>query len=271
VLAAKTAAGAAAASKAGVCWTCESAIAPTAVSLECPEGAHTMCADCTRGFLEAEAEPVKMHQHRGALKCLAPGCPSPAWPQRELLELPGGLGVGFAAVLQRMADLQQRTQAAPPLTKFAQSLAASLAARPDDAKGAQEIVAVLRQQIEGRVLCLACPRCSLIFLDHEGCDALTCSQCGARFCAVCLADCGDTMDKAHAHVNQTHGQLWSSAEQRAAAHRVRRIAEIRRLLQDGGLDPEASKVPAATKVLREAVLAACERSLRDVGIAAGDV
>ena len=36
--------------------------------------------------------------------------------------------------------------------------------------------------------------------DFAGCAALACSRCPCRFCAWCLADCGDDVDGAHAHV-----------------------------------------------------------------------
>lgn len=53
---------------------------------------------------------------------------------------------------------------------------------------------------------MKCPRCSLVFHDYEGCNALKCSNsgCQAAFCAVCLMDCGND---AHPHA-RTHGGLF---------------------------------------------------------------
>ena len=51
---------------------------------------------------------------------------------------------------------------------------------------------------------LRCPRCNLVFDEYEGCNALKC-DCGARFCAICLQDCG--VD-AHPHVREKHGNLF---------------------------------------------------------------
>jgi hypothetical protein len=50
-----------------------------------------------------------------------------------------------------------------------------------------------------KVLTSSCPRCNAAFLDFDGCMALKCSRpgCGAAFCAICLAHCGED---AHAHV-----------------------------------------------------------------------
>ena len=54
------------------------------------------------------------------------------------------------------------------------------------------------------LLNLKCPRCKMVFHDYDGCNALKCA-CEASFCAICLKDCGSD---AHAHVRQTHGDLF---------------------------------------------------------------
>lgn len=87
---------------------------------------------------------------------------------------------------------------------------------------AAEIDAQYRQQLEGklaeysaadgaakrhtdaiveRFVNISCPRCRAVFVDFEGCTALTCSvsSCKAALCAWCLADCGKD---AHQHVPQ---------------------------------------------------------------------
>jgi hypothetical protein len=54
---------------------------------------------------------------------------------------------------------------------------------------------------------MKCPRCSLVFDDYDGCNALTCASpsCRASFCAICLEDCGHD---AHGHVSREHGNLF---------------------------------------------------------------
>ena len=54
---------------------------------------------------------------------------------------------------------------------------------------------------------LKCPRCSAVFHDYDGCNALTCGvkSCNAAFCAICLQDCGDN---AHPHVKEEHGDYF---------------------------------------------------------------
>ena len=56
-----------------------------------------------------------------------------------------------------------------------------------------------KRHVEEKLMNLACPRCSQVFVDYTGCAALVCgnSRCGCRFCAFCLKDCGRD---AHGHV-----------------------------------------------------------------------
>lgn len=54
--------------------------------------------------------------------------------------------------------------------------------------------------ITGKILSMCCPRCSQVFVDFNGCCALSCSTCPCNFCAWCLEDTGDDSQKCHAHV-----------------------------------------------------------------------
>lgn len=57
---------------------------------------------------------------------------------------------------------------------------------------------ILKKRIVDDILSLRCPRCRSVFLDFDGCLAITCHKdCRAGFCGWCLKDCGDD---AHAHV-----------------------------------------------------------------------
>lgn len=51
--------------------------------------------------------------------------------------------------------------------------------------------------ITNKILSLACPRCSMVYSDFDGCCALKCKSCSCAFCAWCLEDCGND---AHSHV-----------------------------------------------------------------------
>ena len=63
----------------------------------------------------------------------------------------------------------------------------------------EQTAEVVYQDITENILNLRCPRCKHVFVDFDGCFALTCvyQGCGASFCAWCLRDCGGD---AHTHV-----------------------------------------------------------------------
>ena len=90
---------------------------------------------------------------------------------------------------------------------------------------ADKLIAIRNRMIE-EVMYNRCGRCQAPFLDFDGCAALTCGNkaCAAGFCAICLLDCGTD---AHAHVQQTHGNVWVSKEEFNRSHRDRHL----RLLQ----------------------------------------
>ena len=90
----------------------------------------------------------------------------------------------------------------------------------------EKAAAKLHQKLIEEVLTLRCPRCSMAFVDFEGCFALTCgnNQCRAAFCAWCLADCGAD---AHTHVagcaeNAMKGNMYGTMTAFQAHHRARR-------------------------------------------------
>jgi len=109
-----------------------------------------------------------------------------------------------------------------------------------------------RQRIE-QMMELHCPQCRHVFGAFDGCAALRCAtaNCGANFCAFCLADCGDN---AHPHVvqcslNPTPGE-YSVSE----ADWTRVVEdERRRKLEEfwGTLDPELKEAMAADVSVRQ--------------------
>jgi hypothetical protein len=77
----------------------------------------------------------------------------------------------------------------------------------------------------------SCPRCERVFVDFEGCAALTCgfADCGAAFCAFCLEDCGDD---SHAHVrrcrlNPRRDEYYVDKTTWASIRRAERIVSVR--------------------------------------------
>ena len=82
---------------------------------------------------------------------------------------------------------------------------------------------------------LKCPRCELAFFDYNGCNALYCAneECSARFCAICLKDCGAD---AHPHVRQEHGNLFDKAlfERTTKQRNARTIEDFLAQLEGSG-------------------------------------
>jgi hypothetical protein len=91
--------------------------------------------------------------------------------------------------------------------------------------------ALLAYRIKNDVLSLKCPRCEAVFLDFEGCFALTCSRldCRAGFCAWCLKDCGRD---AHSHVPLCpEGKgLFARREVFDRHHTLRRQKKVREMI-----------------------------------------
>jgi hypothetical protein len=92
-----------------------------------------------------------------------------------------------------------------------------------------------RLHITENILNLRCPNpngCNQVFVDFNGCFALTCSKCGCGFCAWCLAYCDRN---AHAHVRTCAHKLnddafYGSVAEFHQAHRQRRQAAVRQYL-----------------------------------------
>eukprot|EP00960_Hanusia_phi_P028058 747184-Hanusia_phi.AAC.2 len=117
-------------------------------------------------------------------------------------------------------------------------------------------VSKLRQRVVEDILTLKCPRCSMAFVDFDGCCALTCSSCRCGFCALCLQDCGED---AHQHVascrlNHT-GDLFTSLENFQSIQNARRVANLRAFMSAGASSSE-----------QEALLQAIANDLSDLGI-----
>ena len=118
-------------------------------------------------------------------------------------------------------------------------------------------VVAARQHAEN-LLNLKCPRCQAVFLDFNGCFALTCNSCACGFCAWCLEDCGGD---AHQHVARCQHNLapnrsvFSTMELFERAHRLRRERELRAYFQSLG-----------SQELRQAVQAALFHTLEELGL-----
>ena len=157
--------------------------------LECDaEEKHFACDDCFSFHIsrrEAQCE------NGGRVKCCASevGCPATFTFQAAAQH---ATALAFDTVQRwHIEDMQQQA-----VEKYEADMAA---------KSEQERRALFaRKHIEEMMSSCEpkCPKCRKIFFLHEGCAAMVCgigSQggCGAKFCALCLVDCGSD---AHSHV-----------------------------------------------------------------------
>jgi hypothetical protein len=99
------------------------------------------------------------------------------------------------------------------------------------------------------------PKCDLVFVDFNGCFALTCHSCSAGFCAWCLAHCGTD---AHAHVahcpkSLAPGNVFSTLDKFYEAHRERQSKQIMDLLR------------GVSSVVAQRVVSQLRVQLRDAG------
>lgn len=130
----------------------------------------------------------------------------------------------------------------------------SCAEARDDGKELRPLVNALNAALTD-----ACPRCKAVFLDWEGCCAVSCGQCGCSFCGWCLKDCGTDAHSHAAHCSEGKG-LFGSPVQIAAARAVR-----------GRRRAIAYLATMADADMRIAAVAACAVSFGEVGIDAENV
>jgi hypothetical protein len=82
---------------------------------------------------------------------------------------------------------------------------------------------MIKLEIINDILNLRCPNCKMVFVDYDGCCALTCNICRCGFCAYCLKNCGED---AHAHVPQC-GKMFMTMDEFIEHHRNRRTNLIK--------------------------------------------
>ena len=109
---------------------------------------------------------------------------------------------------------------------------------------------------QDEVLIDKCPKCSAVFFDYDGCNAVTCSRCTEAFCAVCLEACGRD---AHAHVRTKHGNLYD-APAASEARLERQRAGLAEALRDVAPEIRKQAEKILAKIMEElAVVATKER------------
>ena len=218
------------------CCVCKEYLPETQV-LRCdgPE-AHALCSGCLQGHVVSHCENAsRFRATSGNIPCPAvcDGCTA-SWSVRALGEkLDKGTHVALSCALIHITFDAPRLKA-----ELEAARAAAEAAAHEAGLALAERVRRLRDVIVDRDLTLHCPRCSTAFVDFVDCLALHCKDaCGAAFCGLCLADCGDN---AHSHFYSVHRGVNIYDQGRRAfngAHFERRraavIAAVRACAPDG--------------------------------------
>lgn len=222
---------------------------------------HFVCEECFAGHVGAAigADALGVFVRRGGVRCVDPGCGAPVFSDAALAKaLPEAAFTQYTAAKERVAEQRINAQLEHDFEERLQVERARAAAAGGDAERE-----ATRQHIVERILTLACPRCQQVFVDYDGCMALTCSRvgCGCGFCALCQADCGND---AHQHIGHgcplapsigvKKGQFHlSRREYEKASARAREI-KLREYLS------------TLTEARRQHALQDCQRELRDLGI-----
>jgi hypothetical protein len=241
-----------------LCCVCGDAAVPASITCASAHR-HVTCDECLRGLVAASLGSDSIRNSRGRVTCPFRGavgagrvevCDSEPWTLDALtphLDAETAAAVAVAAMTAlNVAD----TEAA----RMRAELGAGHAAAPGGGTAApslprHERFETYRRDLIESTLTLKCPRCAAAFTDYEGCDSLTCSnpQCGAFFCALCLAAFTSSV-AAHAHVSNAdhHADgfrgLHGGLERFRAFHAGRQVAALRAriaaLQEDEGLKDE---------------------------------
>jgi hypothetical protein len=155
----------------------------------CPHG-HIYCADCLLNHVRTE--------------CQRPIGVRAKWPDAIVLpcaQCPKDQNLGWTEAANLCLFLEGKD--ANALIRAVSDVAVERARLAEEIRR-QEMakmnkIAAEEQRLIEEVLNLHCPRqtCKAVYIDFDGCCALTCGRCKCGFCAWCLKDCGAD---AHAHV-----------------------------------------------------------------------
>ena len=218
------------------------------IGIVCDNG-HSTCRECLQGWVQKEAGLERVTERGGTVNCpwrgdVGPGTVATCnatWSLMddlfELLEhttehvlLNAALRALFIS-RDEAASLRREVAAAGKLRAAPQAI---------EVQGREERIASLLSGFDiafppgsGEGGCLYCPRCRFPFVDYDGCAALRCGGCGAKFCALCslLFDKGRTLHlhfvpPISAHAGTGRG-YHVSTEEFFAFHRAKRAASMR--------------------------------------------
>lgn len=202
----------------GYCSICLEELEELAFTCPTAKCEYELCSPCVRlAFEDASGDNARA----------CPSCKTPT--ARYMMESLCGPG----AVREVEREVRHRVEF--EVRKEKKSIAAEKAELQGMQERALKYMHKLVEQVNMR-----CPRCLAVFDDYDGCNALSC-RCGAKFCAICLKDCGAD---AHPHAT-SHGDLFDKTlfEQ---AKRTRERSQIDSFIE--GIENEPFEVKELIRI-----------------------
>eukprot|EP00475_Leptophrys_vorax_P032272 TRINITY_DN4964_c0_g1_i5.p1 TRINITY_DN4964_c0_g1~~TRINITY_DN4964_c0_g1_i5.p1 ORF type:complete len:333 (+),score=72.19 TRINITY_DN4964_c0_g1_i5:831-1829(+) len=226
---------------------------------------HSACRDCFMGHLDffLGSDFGKLQKNKGILKCPVPECAREYSEATILLWAPDRFDkyLQTRQVLQEMKIIQRVNEEAEERLKKELDRLMKMDSLEREAE-------CIKREIVDKIMNLCCPRCGQVFIDFDGCCALTCSRCSCGFCAWCLTDCGSD---AHSHVagcahnKMPNRQVFAREEVWKKAHEDRKKMNIEsklREIKNVGVRERVQKLLSGNGIAGIAVAAAEEIKLQ---------
>lgn len=209
-----------------VCSLCFTDCAPAQVGIECAHG-HYTCQHCfSRHVCFPESLCTGGEAGRSSVKCGMAYGKDPCKATFTLQQTAKCVTSPAFETLRRNADDLRLVEVQREFERWKVEHEEAQAKRSE----MERRVLASRQRIE-ELQSDRCPRCERVFIDFEGCAALTCgyADCGAAFCAFCGEDCGDD---SHVHVrrcrlNPRRDEYYVDRTTWATIRRAERIVNVR--------------------------------------------
>lgn len=160
-------------------------------SSECSSG-HKTCNKCLQTFMDVSSTTPD-----AVTKCTYDKCKKPLKMNSEIQSKM------LEQCMKQIGDLTERIQKVGKETNEKNNKQYSLTVNALF----QDLHKLIRTKYANDLV-LKCPKCAVAFIDFDGCLALTCENCKAGFCALCLENCGD----AHNHLQSVHGVVHDDSE-----------------------------------------------------------
>lgn len=157
-------------------------------------GGHFSCDGCVDNYIKSLStldayllcNQRQLMEDEGKIRCLVPGCTSPAFPPHLVARKISEEGyTSYIAALKKGMEGAVASENAGTIQRLRDQLEDARAQISNDFA---DHVAREAVKVAERILTLHCPSssCNVAFVDFDGCFALTCGQCETNFCAWCF-------------------------------------------------------------------------------------